>query len=174
MLVAREFDRDTFLAIGVKKGELVASAPERHQRKLLNSAKKGKSFSELRTQLDKLEGRSRGDTKPTDKDKGASPANERVTLLGHVKKGEDIEVPWLSSQSHEPIIRSDTKGKYAIIQLTDEVELVLIPTDNDLGMVANFRKIGEQSELPPEDSNDNDEDVDTDADNTDENDEGTE
>jgi uncharacterized Zn finger protein (UPF0148 family) len=139
MLVSREFDRDTFLVVGVKKGELIAGAPERHQKKLLNAAKKGKTFSELRAQLDKLDGRSRGGSGV------AGKGSERVTLLGKVKKGEDIEIQWLSSKSHKPITRKDVKGKYAILPLTDEVEAVLVPADNELGMVAQFRKAGEES-----------------------------
>lgn len=140
MLVSREFDRETFLVVGVKKGELIAGAPERHQKKLLNAAKKGKTFSELRAQLDKLDGRTRGGSGASGK--GGS---ERITLLGKVKKGEDVQVPWLSSKSHKPITRKDVKGRYAIVPLTDEVELVLVPTDNEMGMVAQYRKIGEQT-----------------------------
>lgn len=138
MLVSREFDRETFLVVGVKKGELIAGAPERHQKTLLKSAKKGKSFTELRSQLDKLEGRSRGGA-------GGGKPGERITLLGRVKKGEDVTIQWLSSSSHEPITRKDIKGKYGILPLTDEVEVVLVPSDNELGLVAHFRKIGEES-----------------------------
>jgi len=139
MLVSREFDRETFLVVGVKKGELIAGAPERHQKKLLNAAKKGKTFSELRAQLDKLDGRMRGGSGAGGK------ASERITLLGRVKKGEDVEIAWLSSKSHKPITRKDVKGKYAVLGLTDEVEVVFVPTDNEMGLVAQFRKIGEQT-----------------------------
>lgn len=142
MLVAREFDKETFLVVGVKKGELIAAAPDRHKNKLLKSAKEGKSFTELRAKLDKLEGKSRGSGA------GSKGPSERVTLLGHVKKGENVEIQWLSSQTHKPIVRKDVKSKYAIIALTDEVELVIIPSDNELGLVATFRKIGEASTAP--------------------------
>jgi hypothetical protein len=143
MLCSREFDRDTFQTLGVKKGELIASAPDRHRKKLLTAAKKGSSFSTLRAKLDKLEGK-------TSSGKGANgkgePTTGKITLMGRVKEGGDIEIAWLSSKSHEPITRKDIKGKYAILPCTDEVEVVLTPADNELGLVANFRKVGEESE----------------------------
>lgn len=145
MLTSREFDRETFLQIGVKKAELIAAAPEKHQKVLTKSALKGKSFTELRDQLDKLEGR-------TPRTSGAGKGSDRVTLLGHVKKGENIEVAWLSGASHEPVTTKGVKNRYAKIKLTDEVELVLIPNENDLGMIATFRKIGEAPKTEAEET----------------------
>lgn len=136
MMIAREFNKEDFLTIGVKKGELIASAPERHQKKLKAAAMKGKSFTELKGQLNKLEGRTGG---------GSGKASERVTLLGHVKKNENLEMPWLSGTSHEPVTSKGVKNRYMKIKLTDEVELVLIPNETDLGVIASFRKIGEET-----------------------------
>lgn len=156
MLVAREFDREEFGLIGVKKGELIASAPERHKKKLKNAVvKKGKSFTELRTQLDKLEGKQRGaSAKKAGAPDEKKPASEKMTLLGRVKKGEDVELPWIDAASHEPIEHKDVAGRYVVVPLTDEVELVIVPSEDGLGIVANFRKIGEVNieEEPEEES----------------------
>ena len=141
MLCSRQFDRDVFQQLGVKKGELIASAPERHRNKLLAAAKKGSSFSALRTKLDKLEGKSGSASK---KSNGKDTEPPKMTLLGRVKEG-DVEIPWLSSKNHEPIARKDIKNRYAILPLTDEIEVVLVPTNNQLGVVANFRKVGQES-----------------------------
>lgn len=151
MLVAREFDREEFGLIGVKKGELIASAPERHKKKLKTAAvKKGKSFTELRSQLDKLEGKQRGaKTSGTEKDK-EKPTNEKMSLLGRVKKGEDLELPWIDSSTHEPIEHKDIAGRYVVVALTDEVELVIVPSEDELGVVVNFRKVGEATDVEPE------------------------
>ena len=132
MLCSRSFERDEFQLLGVKKGELIASAPDRHKPLLLKKAKKNASFSELRSQLNKLEGKTSGTRGP----KGG------MTLLGRVKEG-NVDVPWLSARSHSAITRAGIKGRYALIQLTEEIEVVLVPTENELGMVATFRKIGE-------------------------------
>jgi len=160
MMVAREFDREEFGLIGVKKGELIASAPERHKKKLKTAAvKKGRSFTELRSQLDKLEGKQRGVTrdKKSDDEKPATekkPVNEKLSLLGKVKKGEDLELSWIDAATHEPIEHKDISGRYLVIGLTDEVELVIVPSEDELGVVVNFRKVGDvtiESEEEPED-----------------------
>lgn len=140
MLCSREFDRDTFQELGVKKGELIASAPDRHRNKLLAAAKKGTSFSHLRAKLDKLEGKISANAA---KSNGKGETG-KITLLGRVKEG-DVEIPWLSIKSNTPISRKDIKGKYSIIKLTDEVEVVIVPANNELGLIANFRKVGESS-----------------------------
>lgn len=143
MLCSREFDRDTFQALGVKKGELIASAPDRHRKKLLTAAKKGESFSHLRAKLDKMEGKTSASAAGAN-GKGAATAS-KITLMGRVKEGGDVEVAWLSAKSHSPVTRKDVKNKYAVLSLTDEVEVVLVPADNELGLVANFRKVGEET-----------------------------
>jgi hypothetical protein len=141
MLVSREFDRDTFQGLGVKKGELIASAPERHRKKLLSAASKGESFSHLRAKLDKLEGKSSA---------AAAGANgkgkaDKITLMGRVKEGGDVDVQWLSIKTHKPIARKDIKGRYCILAITDDVEIVLVPAENELGLIANFRKVGQET-----------------------------
>jgi len=163
MLCAREFDRETFQLLGVKKGELIASAPDRHRKKLLSAAKKGTSFTGLRAKLDKLEGKgsSAGASTSGSSGSGEAPA-PKLTLMGRVQEG-DVEVQWLSAKSHEPIARKDIKGKYAILALTDEVEVVLVPSDNELGMIANFRKVGEETTASPPEETDDEPEVEADA-----------
>jgi uncharacterized Zn finger protein (UPF0148 family) len=143
MLCSREFEKEEFQSLGVKKGELIASAPERHKPTLMKKAKKGASFTELRGNLNKLEGKSSPGPK-----KGAAGG---MTLLGRVKEG-DIHLSWLSLKTGKPITKPGVRTRFTRIQITDEIELVLVPTENELGMTANFRKIEEPvaaAETPP-------------------------
>jgi uncharacterized Zn finger protein (UPF0148 family) len=135
MLCSREFSQEDFLGLGVKKGELVAGAPEQHRRKLMNSAKKGASFTELKARLNKLEGKTSG---------GGSTPSKSITLLGRVREG-DIEVPWLSARTHNQITKADVKGRYLRVPLTDEIELIIVPTENELSVTANFRKVTDEA-----------------------------
>jgi len=146
MMVANNFSRDEVGIIGVKKGELILKASEPHQRKLKNAAMKGKSFTALTAQKNKLEGKQRAVDTSTSAKKSA-PTTEKITLLGRVKKGEETTIPWINSQTHEPIEHKDITGRYLVIALTNEVELVIVPTEDNLGIVANFRKIGESLEV---------------------------
>jgi hypothetical protein len=129
MLAAREFSQEEFLKVGVKKAELIAGAPEKYRDKLLKKAtEEGASHPELKNTLDKWEGKATGGSDKT------------LTLNSRIREG-DIEIPWLSTNSHKPVKRRDTKNKYARIQVSQEVEFVIAEADNGLGLVGNFRKI---------------------------------
>lgn len=129
MVCAREFDRETFLTVGVKKGELIASAPDQHKKKLMTAAEKGASHTDLKAKLNKYEGK-------TSAPKGA----DKLTLLGRVNEG-DVEVAWLSSKTHEAITRRNSTNRYGRLKLTDEVEVTIIENDDGLGLTVSFRRI---------------------------------
>jgi hypothetical protein len=129
MVAAREFSEEDFLKVGVKKADLIASAPERYRDKLMEKVtNEGASHAELKAQLNKWEG------------KGGGGSDKSLTLNGRIKEG-DIETDWLSTNSHKPVTKRGVKNKYARVQLTDEVELFIAEADNGLGLVVNFRKI---------------------------------
>lgn len=128
MLAAREFSEEEFLKVGVKKAELIAGAPEKYRGKLMQKAEDGASHPELKNQLDKWEG------------KGGTGGGKTFTITSRIKEG-DINVPWLSSNNHKPVKRKDVKNKYARVQVSEEVEIVMAEAENGLGMIINFRKI---------------------------------
>lgn len=129
MKTAREFEEEQFLKLGIKKAELIASAPVEYREDLIaNVEDNNASHPELRAQLNELQG------------KVSNASEKTLTLNSRIREG-DIEVPWLSGNTHKPIKRRETKNKYVLIQLSQEVELALAPSDNDLGLIAQFRKI---------------------------------
>jgi chemotaxis protein histidine kinase CheA len=129
MTCARTFKREIFQKIGLKKGDLISSAPEEHRRKLINAAKKGFSHTQLKDRLDRLEGKSKAQVKKT----------TGLTLLGRIKEG-DIVVQWLNQETHEQANETD-ELRYALMQITEEIELVLIPTEDGSGLICNFRRV---------------------------------
>lgn len=140
MTCARRFTEDEFKQIGVKKGELIAKAPDKHQDVLMKAVKKGASYPDLKKELNKLEGKAL----PAHTEKG----EKKLTLLGRIDEGE-ILLPCLSSEG-EPVDSLDEQWETSL-QITNEIELVIQSSDNDetASIVAIFRRIQEVPEQQP-------------------------
>jgi len=143
MLCAREYSKEIFLGLGVKKAELIASAPEEFRAPLMDAAtKEGKSHTELQSALRKLKGVESGNG-------AAQPKG--LTLNGRIKEGE-LVFDKLGAKSHKKISKRDIKSWYARIQLTEEVELFLTESEDGLSLQAVFKKIETAPVQPSEDA----------------------
>jgi len=132
--IAKTYTAEQFQTLGVKKGELIASAEPAHQKKLLAMAtEQNASFSELRSKLNKLTGKSVGEKKTIEKS---------ITLLGRVKEG-DIVIPW-AGENGVPIVDASAKVKVARIQITDTVFMTLRQSENGLALIVKFEKPGDE------------------------------
>lgn len=141
IVIASQTTLELYEQIGVKKGELIAAAPDKHRPKMLEMAtKEGASFSTLRTYLNKKLG------KPTTG--GHVAASERtITLLGRIREGEII-LPWMNEDG-TPIVDRSAKSKMTRLQLTDSVFVTVRETDNGLGLTFKFEQPGVKVEAAP-------------------------
>ncbi len=144
MTCASKFSKEQFVQLGVKKADLLSRLPEGKRDEVTEKVIEEKmTFSEISNLLKEKDAPKPEENKTKEREvqktEVANTKEDTSTILAKVKQDNEIEVPWFDFENHECIQERSDVDKYTIVQVSDEVELVIMENEFGTGLICSFR-----------------------------------
>jgi hypothetical protein len=137
-----KFTKEQFLKLGIKKGDLISRLPEGKRDEVAEIVIKNNMTAEATKnfiQKEKIPPKEKNEKRKQEKEEVKDIKEDTITILSKLKENNELEVPWILFDGESLVEERTSNDKYAIVDISNEVELILIENEFGTGLICSFR-----------------------------------